>query len=191
MKNVYDIIYGTSITELGKALSVGQISEKTLRRVYNERRRTARRRLATISSEAVKAEFGNQPNEYFQRSQNLVTTSQLIHALVDVNKFMRSGESTISGLRHQKEQYIERAHERGLPVNESNYAKWIEFIRWFKTSMYAALYDSDSPEVEEAFSEGINAAEWTAAFEKIRIWEHNRPQDQVDERYYSKKRERR
>lgn len=183
MKNVYDILYGTSITELGKALSAGQISEKTLRRVYNERRRTARRRLATVSSEAVKAEFGNQPDEYFQRSQNLVTTSQLVHALVDVNKFMRSGESTISGLRHQKEQYIERAQERGLPVDESNYTSWIQFIRWFKNSQYALLYDSDSEEVEEAFSEGVTPADWEQAFRSFRQIQ--------DERDRSKKRERR
>lgn len=183
MKNVYDILYGTSITELGKALSAGQISEKTLRRVYNERRRTARRRLATVSSEAVKAEFGNQPDEYFQRSQNLVTTSQLIHALVDVNKFMRSNESTISGLRHQKEQYIERAQERGLPVDAGNYTSWIQFIRWFKNSQYALLYDSDSEEVEEAFSEGVTPAEWENAFRRYK--------EISDERRANNRRERR
>lgn len=190
-KTAWNALFNTSYTDLGKLLAAGDLDIKTIRRIYNERRRTAKRRLAGVSRSEVQAEFGNIPKEYFQKSANLTTTSALLHALVDVNRYLQSKESTISGLKYQREKYINTAQVRGLPVDESNYVRWIEFIRWFKTSMYAALYDSDSEEVEEAFTEGINPSEWTAAFERIRILEHNRSQENINERYNNQNRERR
>ena len=51
-----------------------------------------------------------------------------------------------------------------MNVDDDNYFKWIDFLKWFKESSYALAYDSDSEEVEAAFEEGAGPADWERIF---------------------------
>lgn len=153
---------GLSYNQLGAQLAKGIISEKDLRRYYNESRRIANARIKSVSGSSLPWTSGEQ--EFFGRSANLVTTQQLVAAVADINRFLTSKRSTISGRKIVMKSTIEKLQDRGIDVDESNYLKWVEFIQWFQASEYAAKYDSDSEEVGEVFEQGSNASEWGALF---------------------------
>lgn len=147
--------------QLAKALVSGELTEKRLRSYYTDARRKA-----TARNQRVQAsEFGQiaEPQR-FLTLKNLPTQSALLHEIADVNRYLSSKRSTISGQRELKNKYIETAQQRGMNVDEDNYFKWVDFIKWFKESAYALAYDSDSEEVEYAFEEGSGPADWVRIF---------------------------
>lgn len=155
-----DKIYNASYNELGKMLTKGEVSIKQLKRFYTSQRRIAVDRYRKINVETVRKEYGYTGKEYFSPLKNLVTTSDLLHAIIDVMKFFSSGASTKTELRLRKEKYIEKAKENNLPVNNNNYGKWIRFIDWFSNSIYAKYFDSESEEIAEVFEEGNSPTDW-------------------------------
>lgn len=152
--------------QLTKALTSGEVTEKYLRSAYSALRSKATRREKTVSRADVVKEFGNVDREVFRKTKNLTTTSELLHELADVNKFLKSKRSTITGLKQQREQIIDFAEKNNFDVDRGNYKEFIEFMRWFKASEFAKKYDSDSEEVAEVFnSSAANASDWKKAFE--------------------------
>lgn len=153
-----------SYNELAKMLTAGEITEKRLRSYYTD----ARKKAVARNRRVQESEFGNMAeSEVFLKSRSLPTQSALLHEIADVSKYLSSKRSTIGGQREIKRQYLETAQERGLDVDESNYEKWIRFIKWFKESKYAALFDSDAEEVQTAFEEGADAADWEMIFDEF------------------------
>ena len=152
--------------QLTKALTSGEVTEKYLRSAYSSLRSKAMRRDKTVSKANVVQEFGNIDREVFRKSKNLTTTSELLHELSDVNKFLKSKRSTITGLKQQREQVLDFAEKNNFDVDRGNYKEFIEFMKWFKASEFAKKYDSDSEEVAEVFnSSAANASDWKKAFE--------------------------
>ena len=150
-----------TFNQLAKALVSGELTEKRLRSYYTDARRKAVDRNRRVQS----SEFGKiaEPQR-FMTLKNLPTQSALLHEIADVNRFLSSKRSTISGQRALKERYIETAQQHGMNVDDSNYFKWIDFLKWFKQSAYALAYDSDSEEVADAFEEGAGPADWERIF---------------------------
>lgn len=147
--------------QLAKALVSGELTEKRLRSYYTDARRKAKDRNRRVQS----SEFGQiAESERFMTLKNLPTQSALLHEIADVNKYLSSKRSTISGQRALKEKYIETAQQHGMNVDDDNYFKWIDFLKWFKESAYALAYDSDSEEVSDAFEEGSGPADWERIF---------------------------
>lgn len=152
-----------TFNQLAKALVSGELTEKRLRSYYTD----ARRKAVDRNRRVQKSEFGRiaEPQR-FMALKNLPTQSALLHEIADVNRYLSSKRSTISGQRALKENYIETAQRHNLNVDDSNYFKWIDFLKWFKESAYALAYDSDSEELETAFEEGSDSADWERIFNK-------------------------
>lgn len=154
-----------SYNQLGKALTSGQLTEKRLRSAYSELRKTAMQRNRRVSAENVRQQFGNE-SETFLTNRNITTTSQLLHELADVGKFLNAKRSTITGLKQQRKNVIDSAEHLGFDVDAENYVDFVKFMKWFKASEYSKQYDSNSVEVSEVFnSERANPASWKRAFE--------------------------
>lgn len=147
--------------QLGAALVSGELSVKRLRSYYSDARAKALARSARVQ----KSEFGEISDKpYFSKIKNLTTDRALLHEIADVNKYLKSDRSTITGQKKLREKYIETAKERGFDIDADNYTDWINFIQWFKNSEFALSFDSDSEEVEEAFQEGAGPDEWKKLF---------------------------
>lgn len=172
----YTQVSKMSYNQLTKALSSGEVTEKYLRSAYSALRAKATRREKSVSRAKVVNEFGNTDREYFRKSANLPTTSELLHELVDVNKFLGSKRSTITGLKQQRENTINAAEKMGFDVDRDNYKDFVDFMKWFKSSEYAKLYDSDSEEVAEVFNSTVaTAKDWKKAFKAYQNRQETRP----------------
>lgn len=140
-----------SYNQLGRALTTGELTEKRLRSYYSEQRNKANKRIKRVSSEKVMEQYGNVPEQYFQKTKNLITTSQLLHAIADVGAWLRSESSTVTGLKKKQARFISNMRKAGLDVDADNVNEWRKFFQWFEGSEYAKIYDSESEEVAEAF----------------------------------------
>lgn len=150
-----------SYNQLGAALVSGELSAKRLKSYYSGARAKALARSARVQ----KSEFGEIADKpYFSKVKNLTTDRALLHEIADVNKYLKSDRSTITGQKRQREKYIDTAQSRGFDIDEENYTDWIKFIQWFKNSEFALAFDSDSEEVEEVFQEGAGPDDWKALF---------------------------
>ena len=159
-------IQGMSYTQIGKALSSGALTEARLRSYYSSARATAMSRTARVSKTT---EFGDIDKEYFRKSKSLTTTSALVHEIADVNRFLNSKRSTITGLKEQRASRLESLDRHGFDfVNESNYGDFVNFMSWFKNSEFAKYYDSNDDEVAEVFenAESASPEEWAALFKE-------------------------
>ena len=157
-------IQSLSYNELAKMLTAGEITEKRLRSYYTD----ARKKAVARNRRVQQSEFGEiAESETFLTSRNLPTTSALLHEIADVSHYLRSKRSTIAGQREIKRNYIETAKERNLKVDDANYDKWIKFIKWFKESKYSSVFDSDAEEVEDAYEEGADEADWERIFDEF------------------------
>jgi hypothetical protein len=169
-------IAAMSYNQLGKALTSGVLTEKRIKSYYTDARRKAVDRLRRVSSEEVMREFGNEPDEHFTKLRNLKTTSDLLHEVADVNRFLKSKSSTITGLKEQRQNIIDSAAEMGFDVDVDNYAEFYNFMKWFKKSEFAMAYDSDSEEVMEVFNaaESASPEEWTRLFNEYKRMQNNK-----------------
>ena len=153
-------------SQLSKALTSGQVTEKQLRRYYREARTRANRRYKDIIRK-TKGEFGDIQKVFFMKEKNITNTQSLLREIHDVNKYLSGRSSTITGLKIQRESIIETAERLGVDIDEGNYRQWIDFLNWFNNSEFAKFFDSISEEVAEAFnmSEGASPSDWSKALE--------------------------
>lgn len=159
-----EILQYKSYIELGKAVSRGEISLNRLRSYYSGARKTAMSRTRRVSKTT---EFGTQPKEEFAKACELKTARDLIREVADVNKYLNAKRSTISGLKTQRTQRLEKLQEHGFDwVDQSNYASFVDFMKWFKSSEFAKKYDSESQIVKDVFQNAENATpeDWRALF---------------------------
>lgn len=140
-----------SYNDLGKAVTSGELTVKRLQSYYTGARRTAMSRQRTIETR-THGEFGELQKESFTKLRNLRNTSDLLHEIADVNKFLEAKRSTITGLKEVRESVMTRAEQMGFDVDYGNYADYIRFMNWFQNSEFAKYYDSDSEEVMEVFN---------------------------------------
>lgn len=154
-------IQNMSYNQLAQAVTSGALTEKRIRSYYTDARRLALQRSARVQA----SEFGEiTEKEYFRKLRNLPTTRDLLHEVADVNKYLTSDRSTITGQKKIRERYIETAERHGFNIDDSSYNDWVKFIQWFKASEFALSYDSDSEEVLEVFNEGSSINEWRELF---------------------------
>ena len=53
----------------------------------------------------------------------------------------------------------------GFDISQDDYIKFRQFMEWFKGSQFAKLYDSDAPELPEAFEQGSTPQDWQRIFQ--------------------------
>lgn len=157
-----------SYNKLAYGVSIGEISVTDLRIYYSSARKRALSRSSRISKTT---EFGTIEKVDFAKLRELKTIEALLHEIHDLNKFLGSAGSTITGLKKRREQQIKIFHENGMEfVNESNYGRFVDFLKWFRSSEYAKYYDSHDDEVGEVFLQaGENATpeDWAGIFENF------------------------
>lgn len=155
-----------SYNKLAYGVSIGEISVTDLKIYYSSARKRALSRSSRISKTT---EFGTIEKVDFAKLRELKTTEALLHEIHDLNKFLSTKSSTITGLKEIRAEQLKIFHENGMEfVNESNYGKFIDFLKWFKSSEYAKFYDSNDDEVGEVFLQaGENATpeDWSGIFE--------------------------
>lgn len=162
----YSDIAGMSLNRLKKAVVSGELSVPEIKTAYTSLRRTAMQRERRVGAAAIVKEFGNTDREYFRKPSTLTTTADLLRELADVNRYLKSKRSTITGLKDQRKNVINSVREMGFDVDTENYSDFIKFMNWFRSSEYSMKYDSDSEEVAEVFnSEKAKKSAWKKAFQ--------------------------
>lgn len=159
--------YG-NYNNLAAAVERGEVSVKDIRSAYSRLRSRANRQVKAISKSDVG--FSRGEMNYFRTVRNLVTTRDLLHEVADAIRFANSARYTIRGRREIRDKAIETLQARGINVTAATWMEWIDFITWFKSTAYSALYDSDSSVVQEIFEQGSNPQEWERMF---REWNAN------------------
>lgn len=139
------MIGGATYNQIGALLTSGRVSEADLRRYYSRARQTALKRVK--AAEKAGYAFWNPPD--FRRIKNLVTTSDLVHEIADVNRFLK-GPSTVGARRADIAKKVNTMHERNmfLFVNESNFAAFARFMDWARATSRLTTYTSESDEIE-------------------------------------------
>lgn len=162
-------IQSMSYTELGKAVTSGEFSARTLRQAYSQMRSIAVKRYERLNSEKNIKQFGKPEQEYFRATKNIVSTGELVRELKDLSRFLTNKGSTISGLRERRDYMVNQLNESGWNIDKSDYPDLVNFMKWFKASEFSKQYDSDSEVVGQVFnSERANPADWRRAFNELK-----------------------
>lgn len=162
----YSDIAGMSLNRLQKAVVSGELSVPEIKTAYTSLRRTAMQRERRVGAANIVKEFGNTDREYFRKPSTLNTTADLLRELADVNRYLKSKRSTITGLKDLRKNVINSVQNMGFDVDNENYPEFIKFMNWFKSSEYSMKYDSDAEEVAEVFnSEKAKKSVWKKAFQ--------------------------
>ena len=157
-------IQNSSYNRLAADLSRGAVSVDQLRSYYTKARKIAADRARRISRSDV-AYLGAEP--YFRKVKSLVTDRDLLSEIADINRFLNSKYSTVTGRRAARRKAIITLRSRGMDfINESNYDNWVRFMQYFKSSGVNLYLDSESQEVEDIFNEveNMTASEMEQAF---------------------------
>ena len=139
------MVGGASYNQIGALLTSGKVTEADLRRYYSSARQTALKRVE--AAEKAGLDFWNPPE--FRRIKNLVTTSDLLHEIADVNRFLKA-PTTVGARRADIAEKVSTMHERNmfLFVNESNYSTFAHFMDWARATSRLTTYSSESDEIE-------------------------------------------
>lgn len=137
----YTVLRQLTYTQLGKMLSTGAITESALRQFYRVERRKAQSRLSKLRSKAVVAEYGKQDLPRFRKEKNLITVSDLVHEIADLNRFLNKKESLVSGLKKAKEARKQQLEEMGVDTSNIDWGLWNSFSKWFNLSEYSKRFE--------------------------------------------------
>lgn len=141
-----------SLYELQGAVKNNTYSMTEIRTAYSALRERARGRTRTVTSAKNQAAFRTEKPRQFATEKQLKTNSDLLRELHDVNQYLNSYRSTVKGLEKHRENTIAGAAKWGINVTNENYADYLEFMEWFRSSEYAVSYDSGSSAVKNAFN---------------------------------------
>lgn len=157
-------IRSSSYNRLAADLSRGILSTDQLRAYYVKARKLASDRLRRIARSDIAYQDAA---PVFRKVKNLITDRDLLSEIADINRFLNSKYSTVTGRRAARKQSLATLRSRGMDfIDESNYNNWIRFMQYFKASGVNLYLDSESQEVEELFNEVENftASEMEQAF---------------------------
>lgn len=97
--------------------------EDELRAEYARMRTQAKRQITAIRKSPFRDSKIIQNKEYLDRDPANMTKADLAHYLSNLESFLSSKLSTVTGLRRQRQLSIERLHDRGYTfINPRNYA---------------------------------------------------------------------
>lgn len=159
---------GLTFSKLGDLLASEKITEKELRKYYSYYRKRANEAIKRINKSDVP--FAREEEPLFRPLKNLVLTSHLLHEIADLNKFLNSKQSTITSRKRSRNLAINTLRERGFNfVNTSNFFDFQQFMKWFKSTEYSMLFDSDSAVTESVFRRALeddlsNPNQWQELF---------------------------
>lgn len=143
----------TSLRKLTAAFERGMVSEKELRRLYTLQYASSQRNVKAIS----KSELPFRKEEalpVFHSVRELKSSEDVLKALVDINRWFRGGQSTVTGRRKIRKDTIETVNKelfKGQEIlNKKNYNAWLDFWDWFKDTKKDKIYASGASAVQDA-----------------------------------------
>lgn len=154
----------SAYNDLVVALNKGEISEKDLRKKYSEFRKQIMSQIKRIEKSDITFLPGTAPT--MRKAANLITTRDLVHEIATGLQFYHSKSYSITQRKEQRRVAIEKLAEHGIKIKVSQYDEWRRFMQWFKSSSFAAIYDSDSAVTQLVFnSESASTSqEWESLF---------------------------
>lgn len=173
-KTAIEKVQNLSYQQLGKSIVSGELSVKELKLIYSDMRSTAMKRINRLNSPENVRQFGEpkyyqEDGDYFRKTKNLVTTSSLLREISDVSRFLNTKNTTISGLKKERNYYIDIMKEKGFDVTNADYPTIKRFMKWFKSTEYAKRYGSDNPVVTNVYNtERPTEEDWERAFAKFK-----------------------
>ena len=166
-------LQNSSLNQLGRMIQSGKMSVKQMRQAYTQMRDIAQKRIKTLNKERNIKEYGKQNlyienGEYFRKLKSITSESELLKEMVDLSTFLKSKLSTIKGLKEKKQNIIKQYTEKGIDMSGVDYVKFLEFLKWFKSSEFAKKIPSDVPIVKEVFDNSPNGTkeDWENAFKE-------------------------
>lgn len=162
-----------NLNELLKALDTGTYSKSDMRKAYTQMRDIAVKRIKRLNTEANIRKYGKQNlyienGEYFKKLKGITSDTELIKELREVSTFLKSSASTVTGQKAKKKKIMETIESEGGKISDSEYPKFLEFLKWFKSSEYAKKIGSTEAIVSEVFnsSQSGNPEGWRKAFDQ-------------------------
>lgn len=154
----------SAYNDLVVALNKGEITEKDLRKKYSAFRKQIMSQIKSIEKSDIKFLPGTVPT--MRKAANLITTRDLVHEIATGLQFYHSKSYTKTQRKEQRRLAIEKLAEHGINIKESQWDEWRRFVQWFKSSSFAAIYDSDSAVTQMVFNseEASTAQEWETLF---------------------------
>lgn len=154
----------SAYNDLVVALNKGEITEKDLRKKYSGFRKQIMSQIKRIEKSDVKFLPGTAPT--MRKAKNLITTRDLVHEIATGLQWYHSKSYSVEQRKEQRRVAIEKLAEHGIKIKASQWDEWRRFMQWFKSSSFAAIYDSDSAVTQLVFnSEAASTSqEWETLF---------------------------
>lgn len=159
-----------SFYELNRLFERGQLDPYEAMKDYQRMRDSAMRQVRRIQQSDVKM---TTERPEFVRPSQISSTSELLHAIADIQQYRRSGNYTIRERREKRDESINTMRSHGMDfVNKSNYNTWAKFMEWFRNNKVDKIFGSRDDVVEEFFDdnweelEDTPVDEWEELFEE-------------------------
>ena len=153
---------------------------KGMRKEYSRLRPVAQKRLMRLgSSDFARSDTYKVYKDMFKKLSEL-DDKQLPKALSELNRFLQSNLSTVSGQRDLMDERISTLQEYGYDINRNNFWLVMDIMEYLRAHYQGLIYDSDTQmeEAVKAVNEIIN--DFNARFSDKSVSELG---DEIFERY--------
>lgn len=158
-----------SYYELNRLFERGQLDPYEALEDYKRMRESVMRQIRRIQKSDVKMTI-ERPK--FVTPAEIKSTSDLLHAIADIQQFRRSSNYTIRERREKRDKSIRKMRSRGMEfVDESNFDTWAKFMNWFRDNKVYKIYGSRDDVVEEFFDDNWVELEQTPIEEWKKLFE--------------------
>lgn len=128
-----------------------EIDYKAMRKEYSRLRAVAMKRLERLSeSDFSKSDMYKVYKDKF-KSLTEIDNAHLSSYLSELNRFLASNLSTVSGQRDLMDQRIETLREYGIDINRNNFWLVMDIMEYMREHYKDLIYDSDA-QLTEAIS---------------------------------------
>ncbi len=163
---------GVTLVGLQRMLDDGRATIKEISKYYTDARAIADKRIKRVMGSDVP--FVDAPPQFLKGK---LAPETLLHEVANVNAFLSGqgyGATTVPERRKLKQKTINTLHEHGMTwVNTANFNDFVKFQKWFKSSLWSLVFDSDSERVgldifKKSHDEGrATPAEWEKLFKEF------------------------
>ena len=163
---------GLTYSELVKRYMQNDITDAQLKDFYKRKRKYAQELVRKIEKSDVPFAKNEKPS--FRTPSTLVLTSDILHEIADVNRFLKSKTRTVKGRKESRSRAVKTLRERGFSfVTEKNFFEFNTFMKWFRATEYSKMFGSDSTVVDSVFRRAedanlSNAAGWEKLFNEYK-----------------------
>ena len=157
----------TSYNKMAADLARHYIDMDQMTESYKNLVKIAQRRVNAVMKSELPYAKGHKP--VFMKPENIITESQLAHEYTDVVKFLQRHNTTVSGRTAQFAKVQKQLKKQGFNITKKNFNKFTNFMDWFYSSKYAAMYDSNQDIVTEVFNRSgkSSRAQWDRLFREF------------------------